>query len=94
MAQAFIRFLPAEDYKHKTDIHARNMSGEKVTLTVTHTYDKCQKSLWDYNHGKHIQHAFDFLTADERNFMQTGLTSEEWDALFGEEEEPEEEEAF
>lgn len=94
MAEAFIKFLPSEDYKNKTDIHAKNMSGDKVVLTVTHIYDKCQKALWEYNKGTHIQHAFDFLTADERNFMQTGLTSEEWDALFPEEEESEEEPAF
>lgn len=97
MARAFIKFLPADESLQKTEIHAAHMmSGDRVTLTVDHPYEKCQQALWDYNQGKHfIQVAFDFLTADERNFMQTGLTSEEWDALCpDEEEEPEEEEAF
>ena len=84
-APGFIKFLPSDEGIHKTNINARNMSGKKVILTVDHSYDKCQKALWDYNHGEHIQDAFSFLSPDERNFMQTGLTSKEWDALFEEE---------
>lgn len=36
--------------------------------------------------GKHIQDAFPFLTDNEREFILTGITAEEWDELFGEEE--------
>jgi len=32
--------------------------------------------------GLHIQDAFSFLTASEREFLMTGLTPEEWDNLF------------
>lgn len=37
--------------------------------------------------GQHIQVAFDNLSADQREFFLTGITKEEWDAIFGEEEE-------
>jgi hypothetical protein len=34
-----------------------------------------------------IQDAFPTLTADEREFILTGITSEEWDEIFPEEDE-------
>ena len=40
--------------------------------------------------GALVQNAFSFLTADEREFLQTGMTKEEWDHLFADEEESEE----
>lgn len=33
-----------------------------------------------------IQNAFPELTADQREFLMTGITPEEWNAAFGEEE--------
>jgi len=39
----------------------------------------------------HVQVAFPNLSADEREFLLTGCTPEEWDKLFGEEEEGEDE---
>lgn len=33
-----------------------------------------------------IQDAFPHLGADEREFLKTGIVSEEWEAAFGEEE--------
>lgn len=42
---------------------------------------------WDaWQNGAHIQNAMPELTADEREFLLTGMTPEEWDATFGEEE--------
>ena len=35
--------------------------------------------------GKFIQDAFPMLTADEREFIQSGTTPEEWKQMFGEE---------
>lgn len=32
--------------------------------------------------GRHIQHIFPHLTAGEREFIKTGVTQEEWDAVF------------
>ena len=36
--------------------------------------------------GKRIQDAFPNLSPDEREFLMTGITPQEWDELFGEEE--------
>ena len=33
--------------------------------------------------GLHIQDAFPQLSADDREFLLTGITPEEWDAAFG-----------
>lgn len=41
----------------------------------------CEK----YSQGFLIQHAFHTLSADEREFLMTGITPEEWDAMFKEE---------
>jgi len=35
--------------------------------------------------GTHIQHYFPHLSADDREFILTGITPEEWDAAFGDE---------
>jgi len=40
-----------------------------------------------YNDGKvAIQHVFPNLSAEDREFIKTGMTTEEWDEIFGEEE--------
>lgn len=39
----------------------------------------------------HVQYAFPDLSSDEREFLLTGCTPEEWDKIFGGEEEGEEE---
>jgi hypothetical protein len=40
-----------------------------------------------YNGNGCIQNIFPYLSADDREFIKTGITSEEWDNLFGEEDE-------
>lgn len=48
-------------------------------------------SASDYNNwktsGTLIQNALPYLTSDEREFLLTGSTPEEWDAAFGEQDE-------
>lgn len=39
-----------------------------------------------FHDGQTIQDAFPYLSADDREFLLTGITPEEWDAIFGEEE--------
>lgn len=46
-----------------------------------------QAGIHAYNAGLKIQHAFPFLNADQREFLMTGITSEEWDELFGDDDE-------
>jgi hypothetical protein len=38
-----------------------------------------------YKNGMLIQDAFPNLTADEREFIMTGITAEEWNTVFAEE---------
>ena len=46
-----------------------------------------QEQLIEWDKGTKIQDAMPHLTDDEREFLQTGITPEEWDAAFKEEEE-------
>ena len=39
-----------------------------------------------YNNGELIQNAFPHLSADEREFIMTGITPQEWEDTFGGEE--------
>jgi hypothetical protein len=43
-----------------------------------------QLDLW--NNGVLIQDAMPNLTADQREFIKTGITADEWDEVFGEDE--------
>jgi len=51
-----------------------------VDLPVT------QEQLDRWKNGELIQKAMPHLTTDEREFLMTGMTSEEWDETFPEEE--------
>ena len=41
-----------------------------------------QEQLNSWNSGVLIQHAMSNLTEDQREFIMTGITSEEWDEMF------------
>jgi hypothetical protein len=43
------------------------------------------EQLERWRNGVTVQDAFPQLSADEREFLLTGITPEEWDAAFGEE---------
>lgn len=45
-----------------------------------------QEQLDNWRGGTLIQHAMPNLTDDQREFLMTGITPEEWDEIFGEEE--------
>ena len=40
----------------------------------------------DYEEGMKIQYAFPNLTASEREFFMTGITDEEWNTMFPDDE--------
>lgn len=43
-----------------------------------------QLSDWNaWQAGEYIQNAMPYLTADQREFLLTGMTPEEWDRTFG-----------
>lgn len=56
-------------------------SGKVNTLEIPVT--QAQIDAWQ--NGALIQNAMPNLTADEREFIKTGITSQEWDETFGDE---------
>ena len=54
-------------------------SGKKNTMGIT--LDINDYIAW--MEGKSIQDAFPYLTADEREFIKTGITPQEWEKTFG-----------
>lgn len=57
------------------------VSGKTATMEI----DVTQSQLDSWESGQIIQNAMPNLTPDEREFILTGITSEEWDSMFGEE---------
>lgn len=74
-------------------IHKFELHKEWVTIEVsdilgnTHLMDVKMVDLAAYEDGAHIQDAFPYLTASQRELMLTGLTDDMWDEMFGDEEE-------
>jgi hypothetical protein len=62
----------------KTSIH----SGITRTLTL----DVTAEEIANWKAGELIQVAMPRLNADEREFIKTGITSQEWDQIFPPEE--------
>jgi hypothetical protein len=58
-------------------------TGTTRTLDLNVTLEQ----LNNYAQGALLQDAFPNLNPDEREFIKTGITAEEWDSLFGGEEE-------
>lgn len=65
----------------------------KITKTspfsgVSHTLDipVTEEQLHKWGNGMLIQNAMPNLTPDQREFLMTGITAEEWAETFGEDE--------
>ena len=58
-------------------------TGIERTVDLPITEDQYER----WRNGELVQNAFPQLNADEREFLMTGCTPEEWDEMFGEEEE-------
>ena len=54
-------------------------SGKVNTMDIDITSAQIEK----YNSGELIQRAFPHLSADEREFIKTGITPAEWNETFG-----------
>ena len=79
------RVLPAGD--HHMDVVCRNgMTKKDSLLTVDYGLGK-KIERW-INEGKPgcIQDVFPELNTDQREQMISGITAEEWDAIFGDDE--------
>ena len=57
-----------------------SFSGNTNTMDI----DVTEGQLAAWQGGELIQRAMPNLTADEREFLMTGITAEEWEELFGE----------
>ena len=53
-------------------------SSKENTMCLSLDIDQLSR----YNNGALIQNAFPRLNADEREFLKTGITAQEWDSLF------------
>lgn len=51
-------------------------------IIVPHAVTTLVDSLLAYERGALMQEAFPYLTPDEREFLMTGLTPEEWEEIF------------
>ena len=61
-------------------IRTSPFSGETNTMHITLNLGDYQE--WQMG-NRHIQNAMPYLTADEREFIMTGITPEEWEESFG-----------
>ena len=51
-------------------------------IVVNHQLYKIMDSWAAWRNGAYIQVAFRYFDANEREFLMTGITAEEWDILF------------
>jgi len=58
-------------------------------VTRTKELDVTIEQVLAWEEGELIQNAMPHLSADDREFIKTGITGEEWDQLFGGTEEDE-----
>ena len=61
---------------HKVSPISNKLNSMEIDVTHTLIYD------WEVE-GVLIQYAMPNLTADEREFIKTGITPQEWDDMFG-----------
>ena len=59
------------------------ISGKTNSMEIDVSFDQYQSWI----DGELLQVAMPHLSADEREFIKTGMTPSEWEELFGEEEE-------
>jgi len=60
------------------------ISNTERTLDIPCT----EEQLYDFEvNGTHIQHAMPNLSPDQREFILTGITDQEWNEVMGDEEE-------
>ena len=55
-----------------------------TNITRTLDLDVTQKQLDDYENGSLLQNAFPNLTPNQREFIKTGITNDEWNSLTSE----------
>jgi hypothetical protein len=66
-------------------VQAQGQKGNWKEMTFACTREQFKTGIKAYRAGEHIQDAFPFLKAEEREFLISGITPAEWKATFGEE---------
>jgi len=59
-----------------------DMSGAQSTMDLNITPEDFKYGLTVWQDGELIQNAFPMLDAGEREFLKTGVSLSEWDAMF------------
>ena len=59
------------------------LSGDINYIEVDMSFLEFHSAHYEWQRGKLIQEAFPNLDADQREFLLTGYTQEEWDEIFG-----------
>ena len=76
-----MKFLISADMRDNTCI----ISKGKDKITVKANIHDISQAWWNWEHGMLAQQAFHFMSPDERDFLITGLTPEQWNLMFGDE---------
>ena len=72
--------------RDKSTVTLIGAKGSNKTLIVNASIEDMNQGWYYWMNGKFIQDAFRFLTPDEREFLMTGITPEEWAETFKDEE--------
>ncbi len=60
------------------------LTGKEHTMDIPGVTQERLNKCWRFNpnrEGKHIQDEFPELTPDQREFLMTGITPDEWESL-------------
>jgi len=71
------------DMARQSVLHGKTSPLTGLVNYVTMEYDEEDYKAWI--NGTPIQDAMPYLSANEREFLMTGITSEEWEEAFGKE---------
>jgi hypothetical protein len=65
----------------KTIVFAKKIGGEERAKNLPCFYNEFLSAVHSYTRGVPLQKAFHFLSSSDREFLISGLTAEEYDAL-------------
>lgn len=75
------RMLHTQSY---TVVERRSvLSGKVHDMIIPLTPDDYDECMFEWRNGRLLQDAFPTLTAEEREFIKTGITPDEWNSLLG-----------
>ena len=74
-----LSFEASSDTSVKVTRNSPCTDGQDVVREIPMPAQKFENSLRAYRAGAHIQVAFRGLSADDREFLLTGMTPEAWD---------------